>query len=77
MCTSFDFHLSNFFFSPLAGMFFSIFNSMANPIVYTILMPSYRRAMMSTISCTKEVECLEESSTNVASVSENTNPNQI
>ena len=26
----------------LSGLFFSIFNSMANPIVYTTLLPSYR-----------------------------------
>ena len=33
--------------------------------------------MMSTISCEKEREGLEESSTNVTSVSENTNPNEV
>ena len=52
---------------------------MANPIVYTILMPSYRRAMMSTIVCKKDTEGLEESSssTNITSVSENFPRNKV
>ena len=52
---------------------------MANPIVYTILMPSYRKAMMSTIACKKDTQVMEESSstTNATSVSENVHPNKV
>ena len=56
----------------ISAMLCSIFNSMANPIVYTILMPNYRKAMMSTIVCKKEAEISRErtKSTDVTSVSD-------
>ncbi len=53
-----------------SGMFFSVFNSMANPLVYTILMPSYRRAMVSTFcSCLTSQEPIESRTGSVATIS--------
>lgn len=35
------------------GLVFATFNSVANPFVYTLLMPVYRKSLLATFGCTK------------------------
>ena len=55
----------------ISGLFFSIFNSMANPIIYTILMPSYRQAMVAALCPCKRCKRQDMENSSVASPTSN------
>ena len=42
------------------GLVFATFNSIANPFVYTMLMPVYRKSLMATFGCEKIMKMLEK-----------------
>ena len=44
------------------GLVFATFNSIANPFVYTMLMPVYRKSLMATFGCEKIKKKLQNSS---------------